>query len=239
MPWTSPQTLPAVWVLGAGCWEALPRGKTPFKHSSSDWQDKIRRAPEDLEQEAQRVEILRAREEEGKKMGDAYLRTGRGGAGNLYSQKDIEDAAAKDRTEDPEAQKRPQQDSNTTASSTTTTTTTGALSRSGRGGAGNFAAAAPAPVSPPLTPTMPSLTGMVSPYASSSSSATGTKYSGRGGAGNWGDSSEGAQRARAEQDQRRKEALDAGIAREIRASLPQPPRTYHLHEPGRGRRPEV
>ncbi|KAH8166175.1 hypothetical protein CIB48_g2077 [Xylaria polymorpha] len=149
-------------------------------------------------------------------MSNAYMRTGRGGAGNFYSQKDVEDAATKDSTEDIEAQKTPTLDDNSTApssSSTPSTSAAGAYARSGRGGAGNFVSATPSSTLP-------------------SSAST---YSGRGGAGNWAAESEGATRAKEEQDRRRKEALDAGIAQEIRASLPrQPRRTYHLH----GRRPE-
>ncbi|KAI0118783.1 hypothetical protein GGR51DRAFT_132359 [Nemania sp. FL0031] len=181
-------------------------------------------------------------------MSDAYLRTGRGGAGNLYSQKDIEEAVAKDRKEDIEAQKAPAHlhpDDNSTAPTTapsTSTSTGGAgagagYARSGRGGAGNFVAA-PNPSHPSPSPSHspsafpPSSTGH--PVAAPGSS----KYSGRGGAGNWSDESEGARRAKVEQERRRQDALDAGIAREIRASLAQPPRTYHLHQPGRGRRPE-
>ncbi|KAI0408768.1 hypothetical protein F4802DRAFT_366374 [Xylaria palmicola] len=173
-------------------------------------------------------------------MSDAYLRTGRGGAGNFYSQKDVEDAATKDRAEDPEAQKPPAHlDDNSTAPSasagtnTVSSATPGAYARSGRGGAGNF-------VSPSSLP--PTTTTSAPPSAPPPSGTPRPKYSGRGGAGNWagadGDLSDGARRAGDDQDRRRKEALDAGIAEEIRAALPLPRRTYHLHEPGRGRRPE-
>ncbi|KAI1427027.1 hypothetical protein F5Y12DRAFT_712640 [Xylaria sp. FL1777] len=193
-------------------------------------------------------------------MGDAYLRTGRGGAGNFYSQKDVEDTVTKDRAEDIEAQKpAPQQDSTSTTPSTPPPTSAAAggvggvymYARSGRGGAGNFIQpSSPThpisiPISTPIltstSPPPPSKSAQSPPGPSTGSS----RYSGRGGAGNWAGpesgESEGTQRAKEEQERRRKEALlDAGIAREIRASLPQqPPRTYHLHEPGRGRRPEV
>ncbi|KAI0969212.1 hypothetical protein F4678DRAFT_167953 [Xylaria arbuscula] len=163
-------------------------------------------------------------------MGDAYLRTGRGGAGNFYSQKDVEDAAKRDRTEDIEAQKPPgQQDSTSTAPSPQPQTTTpGAYARSGRGGAGNFVTPSSSSSDQQQPPSPP-----VQQQPSSSA-----KHSGRGGAGNWADDgeSEEARLAKAEQEQRRKEALDAGIVQEIRDSLPLPRRTYHLHEPGRGRR---
>ncbi|KAI1282420.1 hypothetical protein F5Y07DRAFT_238969 [Xylaria sp. FL0933] len=182
-------------------------------------------------------------------MGDAYLRTGRGGAGNFYSQKDVEDAVTKDRTEDIEAQKLPAKlDNNSTTPSALPPSSTGggAYVRAGRGGAGNFVmppSNLPTTHSPPsLSPPPPSSSPPAAQQSSVPSSAGVSRYSGRGGAGNWGHSnseSEGARRAKDEQEQRRKEALDAGLAREIRASLPQQPRrTYHLHEPGRGRRPE-
>ncbi|RWA12409.1 hypothetical protein EKO27_g2707 [Xylaria grammica] len=168
-------------------------------------------------------------------MSDAYLRTGRGGAGNFYSQKDVEEAATKDKAEDVEAQKPTASlDANSTAPSALSPASVGIYARSGRGGAGNFVPSSNLP-----TTTNTSLSS--SPYTSASSAQPlgSSKYSGRGGAGNWTDGeSEGAKRAKDEQDRRRKEALDAGIAQEIRASIPQPPRTYHLHEPGRGRRPE-
>ncbi|TGJ87719.1 hypothetical protein E0Z10_g1035 [Xylaria hypoxylon] len=174
-------------------------------------------------------------------MSDAnYLRTGRGGAGNFYSQKDVEDAATKDKTEDIEAQKPTAPlDANGTAPNTVSPANTGVYARSGRGGAGNFVPSSnlpntttsPPPSSSPYTST---------PTSTSNGQSSGaSKYAGRGGAGNWGDGeSEGVKLAKDEQDRRRKEALDAGIAQEIRANLPHPPRTYHLHEPGRGRRPE-
>ncbi|KAI0439604.1 hypothetical protein F4803DRAFT_32618 [Xylaria telfairii] len=170
-------------------------------------------------------------------MSNAYMRTGRGGAGNFYSQKDVDDAATKDSAEDIEAQKTPTLDDNSTAPSTPSTSAAGAYARSGRGGAGNFVSATPS--------TLPGISSSSSTsFAPSSTGAPrsppgASTYSGRGGAGNWAAESEGATRAKEEQDRRRKEALDAGIAQEIRASLPrQPRRTYHLHAPGRGRRPE-
>ncbi|KAI1369207.1 hypothetical protein F5Y08DRAFT_185061 [Xylaria arbuscula] len=200
---------------------------------------------------------------------DAYLRTGRGGAGNFYSRKDVEDIAKKDATEDIEAQKPPvEQDGNSTAPNTTLQAVSASSAaaatpagdgatylRSGRGGAGNFATTVHLPstttststsASPPLSSHPSSASPGSKPLPSSPSSSSpsytgGPRYSGRGGAGNYYDSglesSEAAQRAKEEQEARRKEALDAGLAQEIRASLPQQPkRTYHLHEPGRGRR---
>ncbi|KAI3336699.1 hypothetical protein HD806DRAFT_474507 [Xylariaceae sp. AK1471] len=145
------------------------------------------------------------------------------------------------RKQDIEAQKPTAQaptDDNSTAPSNATSPTVGGgvYARSGRGGAGNFA-------------TIPSILSFSdSPYTSTPhppslstpSQPPRSMYSGRGGAGNWAsEEGEETKRAKEEQERRRKEALDAGIAQEIRASLPQPPRTYHLHGPGRGRKPEA
>ncbi|KAI1822323.1 hypothetical protein F4861DRAFT_397380 [Xylaria intraflava] len=179
-------------------------------------------------------------------MGDAYVRTGRGGAGNFHTQKDIDDVATKARAEDIEAQKP-------TAPNPSPPAGPSVFVRSGRGGAGNFVLSSssglpttspnPDPSIPTPDPTSTSIPTPVPvsvPVSVSTQPApTRSKYSGRGGAGNWADDeSAETKRAKLEQDKRRKEALDAGIAQEIRASLPQPPRTYHLHAPGRGRRPD-
>ncbi|KAI0202221.1 hypothetical protein F4808DRAFT_83504 [Astrocystis sublimbata] len=174
-------------------------------------------------------------------MSDAYLRTGRGGAGNFYTQKDVADAVKKDTAEDVEAQKAstshlPLDDNSTstTASSTTPhTTATGTYARSGRGGAGNFTSQSGLPTTSPGANTSafpPSSTGIPKSPA--------PKHTGRGGAGNWsaGGESDSVRLAREEQERRRQEALESGLEQEIR--LPQaPPRTYHTHAPGRGREP--
>ncbi|KAI1437701.1 hypothetical protein GGR50DRAFT_21109 [Xylaria sp. CBS 124048] len=179
-------------------------------------------------------------------MSDAYIRTGRGGAGNFHAPKDIDDVATKEDTTIVEAQ-------NSTAPSQPPPAGPGGYVRSGRGGAGNFVMA-PSDTLPPATssssssPSSPSnptqdpnsvaVSVSVSVSAPARPAPTEPKHMGRGGAGNWIDA-ETTRRATEEQEQRRKEALDAGFAQEIRASLPQqPPRTYHLHAPGRGRRPE-
>ncbi|KAI1267422.1 hypothetical protein F5Y18DRAFT_337501 [Xylariaceae sp. FL1019] len=163
-------------------------------------------------------------------MSDVYHRTGRGGAGNFYSHKDAVDATTKQSTEDIEAQKpisQPGDDTSTTPSSSTPTPNTG-YARSGRGGAGNFTSTSTLPTSSPAT----------SSPAPQAAPAARPAHTGRGGAGNWASGeSEGVQRAKAEQEAKRKAALDAGIVQEIRDSLPPPPRIHHLHAPGRGRRP--
>ncbi|GAP87744.2 hypothetical protein SAMD00023353_2800820 [Rosellinia necatrix] len=179
--------------------------------------------------------------------GSPYLvRTGRGGAGNFASPKRAQDVAAKEKAEDLEAQRPAARgmdpDDNGTAPGSTAAT--GEYARSGRGGAGNFL-----PASTSLLPSSSSSSSSDLPTRPPSGSAPPAaprpQHVGRGGAGNWAAAAdgaaaaatgegEGARRARDEQDRRRREALDAGIAREIRASIPQPPRTYQLH----GRRPE-
>ncbi|KAI0143538.1 hypothetical protein GGR57DRAFT_348757 [Xylariaceae sp. FL1272] len=163
-------------------------------------------------------------------MSDAMYRTGRGGAGNFYSQKDVVDAATKETTEDIEAQKpisQSRDDTGTTPSSSTPTSATG-YARSGRGGAGNFTSTSTLPTTSPATSS-----------ALKAAPAARPTHTGRGGAGNWASGeSEEVQRAKAEQEAKRKAALDAGIVQEIRDSLPPPPRIHHLHAPGRGRRPD-
>ncbi|KAI1116005.1 hypothetical protein F5Y14DRAFT_98012 [Nemania sp. NC0429] len=169
-------------------------------------------------------------------MSDAYLRTGRGGAGNFYSQKAVEDAVNKDKSEDLEAQKPA---AHHPPGASPAHSAAPGVSRSGRGGAGNIG---PSPTVLPSTSASASLPDDAAAAATTTVAPTmpGSKHTGRGGAGNWAEGeSEGARTAKAEQDRRRREALDAGIAREIRASLPPPPRTYHLHQPGRGRKAEA
>ncbi|KAI4865881.1 hypothetical protein F4820DRAFT_277723 [Hypoxylon rubiginosum] len=188
-------------------------------------------------------------------MADVYRRTGRGGAGNFYSQKDVEEATkAADSSKDLEAQKQHQQppadeiptDPADPPSQHTTTTTSdsnnGAYARTGRGGAGNFVdpvtAAASSPSSPPASP---SSTATPAPATVARSG-----LSGRGGAGNWttvpGEGEDGGGGGAVydpEQERKRREALDAHILQDIRDSLPQPPRIHYMHGPGRGRKPDL
>ncbi|KAI6091858.1 hypothetical protein F4821DRAFT_254613 [Hypoxylon rubiginosum] len=192
-------------------------------------------------------------------MADVYRRTGRGGAGNFYSQKDIAEATkAADSSKDLEAQKQQQQQpapadeiptDPADAPAQNATLAPGAYARTGRGGAGNFVD--PISVAAAQTSSSASTT---SPPTSPTSSTTPAPavvarngLSGRGGAGNWttvpgegegqGESEEGGVYD-PEQERKRREALDAHILKDIRDSLPQPPKIHYMHGPGRGRKPE-
>ncbi|KAI0386087.1 hypothetical protein F5Y04DRAFT_115702 [Hypomontagnella monticulosa] len=184
-------------------------------------------------------------------MADVYRRSGRGGAGNFYSQKEI-DEAMKQKPEDLEAQKSqqvpaddpPSDPANVPAQSpqiaSAISSGTGASSgvktyaRSGRGGAGNFVdptSVVQGPASP--TSTSPSTS---QPHQSSRNAG----LSGRGGAGNWSEQKEGEGAPYdAEQERKRREALDAHILQDIRDSLPQPPKIHYMHGEGRGRKPDL
>ncbi|KAI1331127.1 hypothetical protein F5Y16DRAFT_360589 [Xylariaceae sp. FL0255] len=185
-------------------------------------------------------------------MSDIYHRTGRGGAGNFISQKDVVDAANKANAEDIEAQRGTAEVSKTVVvedstylpsdSSSGSTSLSTPYIHSGRGGAGNFMVLPP----PPPSTTTFSSASTNSPstqfHPTSEPSQSKPTYHGRGGAGNWAGGAEGAavkQQQQEEEEGKRRAALDAGIAAEIRSSLPAPPRIHHLHAPGRGRRPEM
>ncbi|KAI1340527.1 hypothetical protein F5Y15DRAFT_42149 [Xylariaceae sp. FL0016] len=179
-------------------------------------------------------------------MGDVYRRSGRGGAGNFYSSKDI-DEINRAKADDLEAQKPPPADDTPTdpasapslpsrTSSLTpaakTTTDPPAYARSGRGGAGNFI--------DPLS------AHPVSATSSSLPKPSARPFSGRGGAGNFTptgdaakDGADGDKVYDPEQEAKRKQALDADIFRDVRENLPQPPKIHYMHGPGRGRKDEV
>ncbi|KAI1074343.1 hypothetical protein F5B20DRAFT_441084 [Whalleya microplaca] len=173
-------------------------------------------------------------------MADVYRRSGRGGAGNFYSQKEI-DEATRPKSKDLEAQhpqptdtpptdpSDPPQSPSTLPPQTQPPSTTS----TGRGGAGNFVDPAQARAAPSDTSALPHS----APHSLPSTTTTTTPraaMSGRGGSGNW--ATGDTQVYDAEQERKRREALDAGILRDIRASLPRPPpKIHYMHGPGRGR----
>ncbi|KAI1808607.1 hypothetical protein F4811DRAFT_499993 [Daldinia bambusicola] len=178
-------------------------------------------------------------------MSDAvYRRSGRGGAGNFYSQKDIEEVA-KRKSQDLEAQKPqpfaddepltdpadgPAQPAATPAISSTSNGTR-TYARAGRGGAGNFVdvpSSSVATVTPPSTSAAQDQAHIQQP-----------RHSGRGGAGNWTSEHAGSEPHDQEEERKRREALDAHILEDIRDSLPQPPKIHYMHGPGRGRKPDL
>ncbi|RDW71108.1 hypothetical protein BP5796_04882 [Coleophoma crateriformis] len=164
---------------------------------------------------------------------DVYKKVGRGGAGNFYSKKDIEDVKGKGKADDVEAQ-----------SPTSTRALAAAIAASqpppeyqhtGRGGAGNWiqptelvtqglsqAAAReenptaesinsslPTPHSPSATPKSPTARAQrprLPPSSSSSSSTTTARYrGGRGGAGNYSVPDTAAMKAEREKKEKEEE----------------------------------
>ncbi|KAI2783015.1 hypothetical protein F4815DRAFT_413677 [Daldinia loculata] len=183
-----------------------------------------------------------------------YRRSGRGGAGNFYSQKDIEEATGRN-SEDLEAQKsQPLADDDEpltdpadgpaqpVAVPIVGSTTSGV--RIGRGGAGNFVDVPSSSIAT-TAPATKSTTHASNPQDQShpqsppTSPRRGGALSGRGGAGNWTSEHGEFEPYDQEQERKRREALDAHILQDIRDSLPQPPKIHYMHGPGRGRKPDL
>ncbi|TQN66858.1 hypothetical protein CSHISOI_08562 [Colletotrichum shisoi] len=152
-------------------------------------------------------------------MSDVYRKTGRGGSGNFYSKKDVEDVE-KANPEDVEAQKT----NNATVASTTSSTspTAGGYARAGRGGAGNFHDAS----SLPDAKHQEEVAGKTRAAVSASLARSSRGASGRGGAGNYGETSVPGGTETAEGEAKRKEALERKIIEDVEAGLPMPPRAY-------------
>ncbi|ROV89530.1 hypothetical protein VSDG_08550 [Cytospora chrysosperma] len=169
-------------------------------------------------------------------MSDVFQRTGRGGAGNYYSQKDIEEAEKAQRanvSHDPEAQKTTNSPPPPAAPAAAEAPTSAPqYVRIGRGGAGNWTD------SPTTAETQHRQHAADHTTAAVSAAAAGRPragLTGRGGAGNWtggGDNNnnnnnnaEGLEEEKAEQQR-----IAARIRQDIDASLPAPPKTYHQHD---------
>ncbi|ROV98428.1 hypothetical protein VMCG_07120 [Cytospora schulzeri] len=164
-------------------------------------------------------------------MSDVFQRTGRGGAGNYYSQKDLEEAEKAARANDLEAQKTNSPPPPPEASSSPpppASAPTPQYVRVGRGGAGNW-------TEPPTIADAQDRQNH-SDHTTAAVSATGagkprTGLIGRGGAGNWtgGDyynnTTEDPEQEKAEQQR-----IADRIKQDIDASLPAPPKTYHQHD---------
>ncbi|KAL0931863.1 uncharacterized protein CTRU02_212816 [Colletotrichum truncatum] len=152
-------------------------------------------------------------------MSDVFRKVGRGGAGNFYSKKDVEDAE-KAKSEDVEAQKDAA--SATAASPTSPTTTSSAYARAGRGGAGNFHDSS----SLPDAKQQQEVAGKTRAAVNASLARSTRGASGRGGAGNYGDSTVPGSDT-TDEEVRRKEALEKKIIEDVEAELPMPPKTYY------------
>ncbi|ORY70153.1 uncharacterized protein BCR38DRAFT_333275 [Pseudomassariella vexata] len=181
---------------------------------------------------------------------DAYRRTGRGGAGNYYSQKDIE-AVIQNTATPPDVEAQKQTHANIDAppsdpanvpqdpAAIPSTTPSQGYARSGRGGAGNFVdpatAASTISAQRALDPQQRSATVHTTGVPTSKPAQTARAgLSGRGGAGNW-TTDEGQKVYNEEQEKKRKAALDAQVFNDVKAGLQPPRRVYHMHDAGHGK----
>ncbi|AEO69389.1 bc76ea4d-ec02-4817-a54c-4f13fd989e14 [Thermothielavioides terrestris] len=181
---------------------------------------------------------------------EVFRRVGRGGAGNFYSKKDVEEAE-KAGTEDLEAQRATTTTTTSeetlsftrtqTTSPTITSATAPSYGRTGRGGAGNFALPNPN-AAPHTTPLLNPNSAAPHPEEAAPSPPslpvpkrkTGG-LSGRGGAGNWTGGEDGTKQQEEEDKQRRVEELEMQVLRDVEVGLAPPPRVYQTHTLGSGR----
>ncbi|OIW33250.1 hypothetical protein CONLIGDRAFT_640396 [Coniochaeta ligniaria NRRL 30616] len=155
---------------------------------------------------------------------EVFRRVGRGGAGNWYSKKDIDDAD-KVASEDLEAQK-PIPSAATPTTASTSSEDTAAYSRAGRGGAGNFYD--PKDTDEARRQEKEDSRRTNAALSSAGTSKPRTGLSGRGGVGNWSDPSTTALTKQQEkEEQERREHLEAQILQDVDAGLAPPPAAYH------------
>ncbi|KAK0748672.1 hypothetical protein B0T21DRAFT_344301 [Apiosordaria backusii] len=160
---------------------------------------------------------------------DVFRRTGRGGAGNFYSKKDVEDVQkATAASADLEAQA----DLTKTATAVQQQQAPTSYSRGGRGGAGNFydaadTAASAKQQSEDAERTKKAVAASIAARHKAGAVAGGT---GRGGAGNYGAAAiPGADLPTAEDEQQRKvveEEMELRVLKEVEEQLGKPPGVY-------------
>ncbi|KAK1702676.1 hypothetical protein BDP67DRAFT_550273 [Colletotrichum lupini] len=173
-------------------------------------------------------------------MSDVFRKVGRGGSGNFFSKKDVDDAEkAKPEVtretvcpsrairslpkmihgkQDIEAQK-----STDVAASSTSPTSTGYV-RAGRGGSGNYVD----PTSLPGTKQQEELASKTQAAVNASIARSAARgASGRGGAGNYTGGVVPGAEASEEEEVKRKEALEKKIIEDVEAGLPMPPKAFH------------
>ncbi|VBB86922.1 Putative protein of unknown function [Podospora comata] len=161
---------------------------------------------------------------------DVFRRTGRGGAGNYYSKKDIEDVQkASEASADLEAQA----DLTKTATTIQQQPAPVPYSRGGRGGAGNFYDAADTAASAKQQSEDAERTKKA--VAASIAARQKTGGTGRGGAGNYGAAAiPGADLPTPEDEQRKKlaeEEMEMKVLKEVEDQLDKPPGAYHRPGP--------
>ena len=178
---------------------------------------------------------------------DVFRRTGRGGAGNYISQKEVEEAEKAQQAnvshvqlcrvlckacpggacsniprQDPESQRA---DASTTAAAMAAASQPPQYVRVGRGGAGNYS-------EPPTIADSHDRKDVVDRTAAAVSASQAGKprtgLTGRGGAGNW--TYDGEKQDGPEQDEAEQQRIADKIKHDIDASLPPPPKTYHQHD---------
>ncbi|KAK1751750.1 hypothetical protein QBC47DRAFT_390920 [Echria macrotheca] len=157
-----------------------------------------------------------------------FRRVGRGGAGNWYSKKDVEEVQKNEAAaaaQDIEAQK--QAVPATTVPPPASESTTQTYARSGRGGAGNFKDQASAAASLRLEREEAERTKAV--VAANLAKAK-HPFSGRGGAGNWSDGVTPLGAQQQAEEQQRVEDLEMKVLRDVEAGLALPPPAYHVPE---------
>ncbi|KAH8880734.1 hypothetical protein GQ53DRAFT_788507 [Thozetella sp. PMI_491] len=156
---------------------------------------------------------------------DVFRKVGRGGAGNFYSQKDVEEVQNAN-TEDLEAQKP--SDLPLDAAPPPSSDQAGTYARAGRGGAGNFYDRATAADS----------TEQEKEVAEKAKAAIATNLAakgrvgatGRGGMGNfWADSAVHDAQVRQE-EQKKAQEIAAKTLQDVEAGLAPPPRAYQQHD---------
>lgn len=157
---------------------------------------------------------------------EVYKRVGRGGAGNFYSKKDVEDVAKASMVPtDLEAQKT----ASSLAHPPPTTGGPAQYSRAGRGGAGNFydGGGDPATVADSVEREAEARKAQALVGASLAQPKNGG-LGGRGGAGNWSDSGSSSSSGLVPPWERQTmDQLQAKIVKDVDAGLTPPPKTYH------------
>ncbi|KAK4456285.1 hypothetical protein QBC34DRAFT_420016 [Podospora aff. communis PSN243] len=154
---------------------------------------------------------------------DVYRRVGRGGAGNWYSKKDVEEAEKAQASADLEAQKA-------AVTPAPATDSAPVYARAGRGGAGNFKDQASAAAS--IKAEREEAERTKAAVAATAGKAR-VGLSGRGGVGNWSDSTTPLGAVVQQEEQQKVEDLELKVLKDVEAGLAMPAPAYHHPGPDR------